>query len=224
MKITFLSSGRTRLPRGFTLIELLTVIAIIGILAAILIPVVGAARESANSSRCQSNLRQIGLALTMFVQESDENLPGPAWVNVPYSFSYQPNWQPTVGYLVEYLDVPMPNSGPVTVEMAICPSTDGLYGAEATTHYRRVLGLLGGKDVLGNGANQVPVRFDALESVYGLPPSQVPYMFDFDLQLPVAGGNTLIPPEPIHKGGRNYVFFSGHVEHRKGGEMVEGFR
>lgn len=59
----------SRLKRGFTLIELLTVIAIIGILSAILIPVVGLVREQARRAQCSSNVRQLGMAVIMIAQE-----------------------------------------------------------------------------------------------------------------------------------------------------------
>jgi len=49
--------------RAFTLVELLVVMAVIGILVALLLPVLGAARESARSTECQGRLKQIGLAL-----------------------------------------------------------------------------------------------------------------------------------------------------------------
>ena len=61
--------------RGFTLIELLIVIAIIALLAAILFPVFARARESARRSSCQSNMKQIGLALLQYTQDYDEFMP-----------------------------------------------------------------------------------------------------------------------------------------------------
>ena len=57
---------------GFTLIELLVVIAIIAILAAILFPVFSQARESARQTQCSSNMRQLGLAMRMYITDYDE--------------------------------------------------------------------------------------------------------------------------------------------------------
>src|SRR5437588_9207291 len=62
--------------RGFTLIELLVVIAIIAILAAILFPVFAQARAKARQTSCLSNMKQIGMALYMYIQDYDETLPG----------------------------------------------------------------------------------------------------------------------------------------------------
>jgi prepilin-type N-terminal cleavage/methylation domain-containing protein/prepilin-type processing-associated H-X9-DG protein len=70
------SSQQCRKSRkGFTLIELLVVIAIIAILAAILFPVFARARENARRASCQSNMKQIGLAIMQYTQDYDERLP-----------------------------------------------------------------------------------------------------------------------------------------------------
>ncbi|MBC8141311.1 MAG: DUF1559 domain-containing protein [Armatimonadetes bacterium] len=72
--------------RGFTLIELLVVIAIIALLAAILFPVFASTREKARQTVCVSNLKQIGLAVRMYVQDFDETFP----VFHAYNFSPAP--------------------------------------------------------------------------------------------------------------------------------------
>ncbi len=67
--------------RAFTLIELLVVIAIIAILAAILFPVFAQARAKARAATCTSNVKQINLAIAMYVQDYDERWPFLSWVD-----------------------------------------------------------------------------------------------------------------------------------------------
>lgn len=97
---------------GFTLIELLVVIAIIAILAAILFPVFGRARENARRSSCQSNLKQIGLGMMQYTQDYDEMLipafnGSGAWFNTiqPYVKSQQLLKCPTSAFG----DIPQPD-------------------------------------------------------------------------------------------------------------------
>ncbi len=61
--------------RGFTLIELLVVIAVIALLMAVLLPVLGRVRKQAKSVVCQTNLRQWGMALRVYAQENEGQLP-----------------------------------------------------------------------------------------------------------------------------------------------------
>ncbi len=75
--------------KAFTLIELLVVIAIIAILAAILFPVFAQAREKARQASCISNLKQLGLAETQYVQDYDEKTSG-SYDNTPNGRIYYP--------------------------------------------------------------------------------------------------------------------------------------
>lgn len=81
------------MKKGFTLIELLVVIAIIAILAAILMPVFAQAREKARSASCQSNLKQIGLAAGMYMQDYDGNVT-PCFEYNPWAAPWNLAWYP----------------------------------------------------------------------------------------------------------------------------------
>ncbi len=70
------TGGPSRIgARAFTLIELLVVIAIIGILASMLVPAITRAKESGRAAKCLNNLRQIGLALQLYVGDNDNRMP-----------------------------------------------------------------------------------------------------------------------------------------------------
>jgi len=61
--------------RAFTLIELLVVIALIAILAALLLPTLGRAKQKAQAVQCANNLRQMATAVNMYASDADEKLP-----------------------------------------------------------------------------------------------------------------------------------------------------
>jgi prepilin-type N-terminal cleavage/methylation domain-containing protein/prepilin-type processing-associated H-X9-DG protein len=104
--------------RAFTLIELLVVIAIIAILAAILFPVFAQAREAARKASCQSNLKQIGSAWVMYLQDYDERYPT---ANDPAGWDHCPTMagRGAFGGWIGNLLIPYTKN----VEIYQCPST-----------------------------------------------------------------------------------------------------
>jgi prepilin-type N-terminal cleavage/methylation domain-containing protein len=121
---------------AFTLIELLVVVAIIAILASLLLPALARARQKANQVNCISNLKQFAYSISMYTQDFNDSLPGPAWTgifftyvdSIPAAASGDPN-NPTkyegslVAQLTPYLALPIPSSQVRTAAVTICPAS-----------------------------------------------------------------------------------------------------
>lgn len=90
-------SAAQRSADGFTLIELLVVIAIIAILASVLLPVLAAAKQSAQKTACLSNLKQIGSAFTMLLSDNSDRFPDRRDLKSSLLGGYHPwtSWPPS---------------------------------------------------------------------------------------------------------------------------------
>jgi prepilin-type N-terminal cleavage/methylation domain-containing protein len=190
--------------RAFTLIELLTVIAIIAILAAILIPVVGAVRESARRSVCTSNLRQIGTALHLYLVDSDEVLPGPYFTTAGihrYNHSAQPRLSKD---LAIYFDLPAPGPENRLNESFICPGFAAQFSDEdriaAGVSYRTNAG--GTKQAFLYQGDTRKKRYSQIDE-----PTRHWALTDHF----VPGSGVTWAPAPLHGNTRNVLFMAGNV-------------
>jgi len=178
--------------KGFTLIELLVVIAIIAILAAILFPVFAQARESARTTACRSNLKQIGNAMMMYVQDYDGTYPywGGGFGAGVYIF-----WK--LDPYIKGLDPTSTNRKSVWV----CPSRAGTIGQNSYGYNYLRLGYLTATTTGYLGSNNM--NTPANEAQLDAPADTLAFLDAIDLVRPPYGVEKSGLPDTV--GGWHYV-------------------
>lgn len=205
--------------RAFTLIELLVVIAIIAILAAILFPVFAKAREAARATSCRSNLKQLGNALMMYVQDYDETYPLRRFAPITGPYWDDHSWRTVIQPYVKNTQVLSCPSNPHQRTQ----SYDAEFGISyaCNTNWGGTNFAAPEKGLFGNGA---PISLAAVErsadliavgEIYNLPYVSMIIDYDSGTATSPTGQSVSFYGEALfagHSGASNYLFADGHVK------------
>ena len=177
---------RNSKTKAFTLIELLVVIAIIGILAAMLLPALNTARERARSALCISNLRQIGVAITMYADDHNDYYP-PGFTGTCATCG---DW---TLFVASYLSKTASNYGSLTGSsgtspVLICPTVRTPQGKVTRTTYSAHVALM------GNTGYPVPFNGQTRRSVVARP-TELVLLADGNLGQPAGAPVTTFDAE-----------------------------
>jgi len=172
-------SRRARTPgrseQAFTLIELLVVIAIIAILASILFPVFTQAKEASKKVTCISNMKQLGVAWTMYAGDYDDNV-SPAWfanggggdsaISGPWPVQFNQGYIKSKRFLIcpSFRDA----QGTASVFTGYNYYRDTTYGYNAT-YMNPAPGCADGPDSGGNDTNGTPCKTSTMAASQGIP-------------------------------------------------------
>ncbi len=212
-----------RKPTGFTLIELLVVIGIIALLAAILFPVFGRARENSRKTSCLNNLKQLGIAFQMYSQDYDLFMPvseGATTPNKVYALERLGPYAKSDQYLKCPSDSSantrpirnIANTGTVPCSYYVVGSGIGNPVSEAPTGSSARWGIF---DQSGAPVNITSIVRPA-ETIYASErgPASIDYHLDRGTATPT-GGDSVDANDGIsnrHLQGANYLFGDGHTK------------